>query len=83
MVQIKGSAHDSVRTTAFDMKHLKKADVHIGRNVVIIKIMSGSIVKIFKEITNSLLVTFGMMVRVFANGPGDLGSIQGRVIPKT
>ena len=25
----------------------------------------------------------GMMVRVFANGPGDLGSILGRVIPKT
>ena len=24
-----------------------------------------------------------MMVRVFANGPGDLGSIPGRVIPKT
>ena len=23
------------------------------------------------------------MVRVFANGPGDLGSIRGRVIPKT
>ena len=23
------------------------------------------------------------MVRVFANVPGDLGSIQGRVIPKT
>ena len=23
------------------------------------------------------------MVRVFANGPGDLGSIAGRVIPKT
>ena len=23
------------------------------------------------------------MVRVFANGPGDLGSITGRVIPKT
>ena len=23
------------------------------------------------------------MVRVFANGPGDLGSISGRVIPKT
>ena len=23
------------------------------------------------------------MVRVFANGPGGLGSIQGRVIPKT
>ena len=25
----------------------------------------------------------GMMVRVFANGPRDLGSIPGRVIPKT
>ena len=25
----------------------------------------------------------GMMVRVFANGPEDLGSIPGRVIPKT
>ena len=24
-----------------------------------------------------------MMVRVFANGPGDLGSIPDRVIPKT
>ena len=24
-----------------------------------------------------------LAVRVFANGPGDLGSIQGRVIPKT
>ena len=26
---------------------------------------------------------FGLVVRVFANGPGDLGSIPGRVIPKT
>ena len=26
---------------------------------------------------------FGQAVRVFANGPGDLGSIPGRVIPKT
>ena len=26
---------------------------------------------------------YGMMVGVFANGPGDLGSIPGRVIPKT
>ena len=25
----------------------------------------------------------GIMVRVFANGPGDLGSIPGWVIPKT
>ena len=28
-------------------------------------------------------VYFGLGVRVFANGPGDLGSIPGRVIPKT
>ena len=26
---------------------------------------------------------YGMMVRVFANDPGNLGSIPGRVIPKT
>ena len=27
--------------------------------------------------------TIGLMSRVFANGPGDRGSILGRVIPKT
>ena len=30
-----------------------------------------------------LLPDIGLGVRVFANGPGDLGSIPGRVIPKT
>ena len=30
-----------------------------------------------------LLPDIGIMVRVFAKGPGDLGSIPGRVIPKT
>ena len=29
------------------------------------------------------LPDIGLAVRVFANGPGDLGSIPGRVIPKT
>ena len=29
------------------------------------------------------LLDIGPAVRVFANGPGDLGSIPGRVIPKT
>ena len=29
------------------------------------------------------IVLGGPAVRVFANGPGDLGSIPGRVIPKT
>ena len=31
----------------------------------------------------TLIPDIGMMVRVFANGLGDLGSIPGRVIPKT
>ena len=31
----------------------------------------------------SILDFFGVAVRVFANGPGDLGSISGRVISKT
>ena len=30
-----------------------------------------------------LIRDIGPAVRVFANGPGDLGSILGRVIPKT
>ena len=32
---------------------------------------------------DEFLLYFGPAVRVFANGPGDLGSIPGRVIPKT
>ena len=31
----------------------------------------------------SFVPDIGLAVRVFANGPGDLGSIPGRVIPKT
>ena len=31
----------------------------------------------------SLLSCIGLMGRVFANGPGDQGSIPGQVIPKT
>ena len=30
-----------------------------------------------------LVPDIGLAVRVFANGPGDMGSIPGRVIPKT
>ena len=30
-----------------------------------------------------IYIYIGLAVRVFANGPGDLGSIPGRVIPKT
>ena len=32
---------------------------------------------------NGLTSDIGIMIRVFANGPGDLGSIPGRVIPTT
>ena len=32
---------------------------------------------------SKLISDIGLAVRVFANGPGDLGSIPGRVIPKT
>ena len=31
----------------------------------------------------TVIPDIGLAVRVFANGPGDLGSISGRVIPKT
>ena len=31
----------------------------------------------------SCVPDIGLAVRVFANGPGDLGSIPGRVVPKT
>ena len=46
-VQIKSSVQDSVGTFEFDMKHLKKTEVHIGRNFVIITIKTQSIVRIF------------------------------------
>ena len=36
-----------------------------------------------KIIETSHFWSAGLAVRVFANGPGDLGSIPGRVIPKT
>ena len=35
------------------------------------------------EIIKFIIHYIGLGVRVFANGPGDLGSIPGRVIPKT
>ena len=34
-------------------------------------------------VAKNIYSSIGMIVRVFANGPGDLGSIPGRVIPKT
>ena len=37
----------------------------------------------FKNLYADWEPDIGLAVRVFANGPGDLGSIPGRVIPKT
>ena len=42
--------------------------------------------QVFLSNTNNLYTVYGiigLVDRVFTNGPGDLGSIPGRVIPKT
>ena len=39
--------------------------------------------KTFMYYSITLALDIGLAVRVFANGPGDLGSIPGCVIPKT
>ena len=53
--------------------------IHIWLNV------TNKIYKEFFIITKYIFFgpDIGLAVRVFANGPGDLGSIPGRVIPKT
>ena len=38
---------------------------------------------VFPSKTNNLHTLIGLEGKVFANGPGDLGSIPDRVIPKT
>ena len=43
----KGSVRDSVWIQMFDLKHLKKAEEHISRNVLSITIKMRSIVRIF------------------------------------
>ena len=46
---------------------------------------SSKLLFFFCQVTLSLVnrVSLGLVGRVFANDPGDLGSIPGRVIPKT
>ena len=39
--------------------------------------------RFLKALNKNTYQYIGLGVRVFANGPGDLGSIPGRVIPKT
>ena len=40
-------------------------------------------IELIRNISSTDVPDIGLAVRVFANGPGDLGSIPGRVIPKT
>ena len=42
-----------------------------------------SLPEFFFPCKQKIWTTFGLAVRVFANGPGDLVSVPGRVIPKT
>ena len=53
VVQIKGSVRDSEWIPEFDLKHPKKAEGYIGRNIVITTIKMGSIVRIFYGIKNN------------------------------
>ena len=49
-----------------------------------IALFSKSMLSVLKKINFTIFFAgFGPAVRVFANGAGDLGSIPGRVIPKT
>ena len=45
--------------------------------------MYTTVKKIHPLSQRQLINVFDLMSRVFANGPGDRGSIPGRVIPKT
>ena len=38
---------------------------------------------VFGYLCYSISILIGLVARVFGSGPGDLGSILGRVIPKT
>ena len=49
-----------------------------GNILIIIKV-----IKFFYCLHQKIIPDISLGVRVFANGPGDLGSIPGRVIPKT
>ena len=57
VVWINSSFRDSVWTSEFDKKHMKKAEGYIGQNVVSITIKMRSIVLIYKVITISMWFT--------------------------
>ena len=53
------------------------------QSTLIFIIVDWTLVVIISDIKSEAIPDIGLGVRVFANGPGDLGSIPGRVIPKT
>ena len=67
------------------LKHSSNILYKWNRKCHILSRLCGSWLSTFSYISN-LWITIpdiGLAVRVFANGPGNLGSIPGRVIPKT
>ena len=46
-------------------------------------VLEAKVLKSFKHVFALIVQLAGQVGRVFANGPGDLDSIPGRVIPKT
>ena len=56
VVQIKDSVGDSVGIHEFDMRHLKKAERHTGRNIMSIKLKMLSMVRLVYVITLFKLV---------------------------
>ena len=57
VVQIKGSVRDSAWTLEFDMKNRKKAEGHIGRNIVSITIKMKTIVQYSKQYQLSYFIS--------------------------
>ena len=51
--------------------------------LIIITVMNYTLININKNTTHDNNTLIGLVGQVFPNGPGDLGSIAGRVIPKT
>ena len=65
---------------------IKKKKLKSCFKILITLFNSSNLELIFGEFKYLKCITYrdiGLAVRVFANGPGDLGSIPGRVIPKT
>ena len=68
--------------TAFRPSCMNRASVFEWHNIRILR-KQKSQEGLSKKCLQLSVLLIGLVGRVFANGPGDLGSILGRVIPKT